>query len=85
MPALLLGGCYTRVTNTKGINGSRHTVQESYRSETFLDKAFDSLLNPQPSSGFKSAEGLSRDASITAPAPPKKSATAYDGGGKYPR
>ncbi len=50
----LLGGCYQHVVSAKGMGASRHRVQESERSNTAADRAFDSLFGtPQPASRWE--------------------------------
>ena len=38
-------GCYERTVSAKGLGAKNTTVQEGYRSNTALDRAWDSLFN----------------------------------------
>jgi len=44
-------GCYERTVESRGLGSSRGPVESVYRSETGIDRAFDSLIgNRRPSS-----------------------------------
>lgn len=43
-----LGGCYERTVESHGLGSAQGPVEPVYRSETFLDHAFDSLVGDQP-------------------------------------
>lgn len=40
----MLGGCYERTVSAKGLGARNTVVQEGYRSNTALDRAWDSLF-----------------------------------------
>ncbi len=40
-----LCGCYERTVSAKGLGAKGTTVQEGYRSDTALDRAWDSLFS----------------------------------------
>lgn len=61
--ALGAGGCYSRTVETRGVGGRTTSVQKSYRSDTSLDRAYDSTFGP--------AKKQPRTA-LNRPAPPKK-------------
>ncbi|GEM_PF-1390995 len=45
---LVLTGCYERTVSAKGLGANSTTVQEGYRSDTSLDRAWDSMFsNPR--------------------------------------
>lgn len=41
-----LSGCYERVVGAKGVGASYADVQSEYRSNTALDRAWDSMFTP---------------------------------------
>ncbi|MBS0195776.1 MAG: hypothetical protein JSR77_03370 [Planctomycetes bacterium] len=42
-------GCYERVVRSDGIGASHSDVQPEYRSDTALDRAWDSMFSPPKS------------------------------------
>jgi hypothetical protein len=48
--ALALPACYQQTISASGMGASRHRVQESQRSNTAADRAFDSLFGTEPKS-----------------------------------
>lgn len=42
---LMLAGCYERTVNAKGLGATNSTVQQGYRSDTALDRAWDSMFS----------------------------------------
>jgi hypothetical protein len=59
-------GCYERVVSAKGLGASRFNVQESGRSNTAADRAFDSLFQseskPDSNRGWGASPGVPRNA-----------------------
>jgi len=53
--ALAATGCYERVVSSRGIGTSRKAVQKPYRSDTALDRAYDSSFGP-PKKTFRGAD-----------------------------
>lgn len=42
--ALVAGGCYERTVSARGIGAMGTRVQEGYRSDTAMDRAWDSMF-----------------------------------------
>lgn len=52
-------GCYERTVSAKGLGAKGTTVQEGYRSDTALDRAWDSLFaNPKEAKPVPRNQGV---------------------------
>jgi hypothetical protein len=66
----LLSGCYERVVSARGIGSEKYTVRNSYRSDTALDRAWDSMTGeskPEKRSIYETptpAHGSSKGATL---------------------